>query len=264
MSSLHLPSRRWLCGSMALVIHQEVGLKPYSRFGQPWKCRILGQVPSGEFVCLVSDISFLFKRKTKGGRVIFGENDWIKLGFNYEATCSRWKLVKWNGSHALERKWKEYCSPNGSLERFFCFRWWGGLRKEGFMQAWFGCDVLQYFEDLRCLGFYFCHKALYIYIEIIRSCVLHVFVPFKDFSPRVCSMSCLSLFCICFNILLRSDQLLWLRLWRLKWVHLCAPLLSQPCFGNRKLRAWGQFRTQEQLVKLVVSPWPTQSFLIES
>eukprot|EP00434_Breviolum_minutum_P000377 symbB.v1.2.000318.t2/scaffold6.1/size569917/21 len=33
----------------------------------------------------------------------------------------------------------------------------------------------------------------------------------------------------------------------LKWVHLCAPLLSQPCFGNRKLRAWGQFRTQERI-----------------
>ena len=81
---------------MALVIHQEVGLKPYSRFGRPWKCRILGQVPSGG-VCLfvlVSDISFLFKKKNQGVRVIFGENDWIKLGLNYEATCSRWKLVK--------------------------------------------------------------------------------------------------------------------------------------------------------------------------
>ena len=51
----------------------------------------------GLFVCLfvlVSDISFLFKKKNQGVRVIFGENDWIKLGLNYEATCSRWKLVK--------------------------------------------------------------------------------------------------------------------------------------------------------------------------
>ena len=47
------------------------------------------------------------------------------------------------------------------------FRWWGGLGKEGFMQAWFGCDVLQHFEDLRCVEFYFCYKALYIYIYMI-------------------------------------------------------------------------------------------------
>ena len=33
--------------------------------------------------------------------------------------------------------------------------------------------------------------------------------------------------------------------WR--WVHLCAPLLPQPCFANRKLRAWGQFKTQETI-----------------
>ncbi|CAJ1404183.1 unnamed protein product [Effrenium voratum] len=28
--------------------------------------------------------------------------------------------------------------------------------------------------------------------------------------------------------------------WR--WVHLCAPTLPQPCFGNKKLPAWGQFK----------------------
>lgn len=33
--------------------------------------------------------------------------------------------------------------------------------------------------------------------------------------------------------------------WR--WIHLCAPLLPQPCFANRKLRAWGQFKTQERI-----------------
>ena len=29
------------------------------------------------------------------------------------------------------------------------------------------------------------------------------------------------------------------------WHHLCAPLLEQPCLGNKKLRGWGQFHTQE-------------------
>ena len=29
------------------------------------------------------------------------------------------------------------------------------------------------------------------------------------------------------------------------WHHLCAPLLEQPCYGNKKLRGWGQFHTQE-------------------
>ena len=32
-----------------------------------------------------------------------------------------------------------------------------------------------------------------------------------------------------------------------KWIHLCAPTFVQPCFGNRKFRAWGQFLTQERL-----------------
>eukprot|EP00435_Cladocopium_sp_Y103_P052399 s298_g16.t1 len=32
-----------------------------------------------------------------------------------------------------------------------------------------------------------------------------------------------------------------------KWIHLCAPTFIQPCFGNRKFRAWGQFFTQERL-----------------
>eukprot|EP00439_Symbiodinium_sp_Y106_P053443 s5096_g7.t1 len=29
------------------------------------------------------------------------------------------------------------------------------------------------------------------------------------------------------------------------WHHLSAPLLEQPCYGNKKLRGWGQFHTQE-------------------
>ena len=32
-----------------------------------------------------------------------------------------------------------------------------------------------------------------------------------------------------------------------KWIHLCAPTFSQPCFRNEPIRAWGKFYTQERL-----------------
>lgn len=32
-----------------------------------------------------------------------------------------------------------------------------------------------------------------------------------------------------------------------KWLHLCAPMLEQPCYGNRKLSGWGQFKSTERI-----------------
>ena len=102
------------------------------------------------------------KRKKQGGCDFWGE--WldktrVQIMKQHVQGGSWWnEMVPMLLKGILFSKWQSWAV-------FFVFA--GGVKpreSEGFMQAWFGCDVLQYFEDLRFVEFYFCHKALYVYI----------------------------------------------------------------------------------------------------